>query len=66
MTQKPLSSIILAAGDGKRLRSQVPKALHQICGRPMIVHILRSIEGLLIKTGCRGRIRQRDAGGCVA
>lgn len=46
MAQKSLSSIILAAGDGTRLRSQVPKSLHRICGRPMIVHILRSIEGL--------------------
>ncbi|MBN2327671.1 MAG: NTP transferase domain-containing protein [Candidatus Omnitrophica bacterium] len=47
MSAKPLSSIILAAGDGTRLRSQVPKALHRICGRPMIVHILRTIEGLV-------------------
>ncbi len=47
MSEKPLASIILAAGDGTRLRSQVPKALHRICGRPMIVHILRTIEGLI-------------------
>jgi len=47
MAQKLLSSIILAAGDGTRLRSQVPKSLHRICGRPMIVHILRNIEGLI-------------------
>ncbi len=47
MATKPLSSIILAAGDGTRLRSQVPKSLHRICGRPMIVHILRTIEGLV-------------------
>ncbi len=47
MAEKPLSSIILAAGDGTRLRSQVPKSLHRICGRPMIVHILRMVEGLV-------------------
>lgn len=47
MNSKPLSSIILAAGDGKRLRSQVPKSLHRICGRPMIVHILRAIEAVV-------------------
>ena len=46
MANKPLAAIILAAGDGTRLRSQVPKSLHRICGRPMIVHILRTIEGL--------------------
>jgi bifunctional UDP-N-acetylglucosamine pyrophosphorylase / glucosamine-1-phosphate N-acetyltransferase len=28
--------VILAAGEGTRMRSAVPKVLHQICGRPMI------------------------------
>ncbi|MFB3788601.1 MAG: bifunctional UDP-N-acetylglucosamine diphosphorylase/glucosamine-1-phosphate N-acetyltransferase GlmU [bacterium] len=47
MSTKSLGSIILAAGDGKRLRSNFPKALHRICGRPMIEHILRTIDGLV-------------------
>lgn len=46
-TNKPLSSVILAAGDGTRMRSQMPKSLHRICGRPMIVHILRTINDLI-------------------
>ncbi len=46
MAEKSLGTVILAAGDGTRLRSQIPKSLHRICGRPMIVHILRTIEGL--------------------
>lgn len=44
---KPISSIILAAGDGTRMRSKQPKSLHRVCGRPMIVHILRSLDGLI-------------------
>jgi bifunctional UDP-N-acetylglucosamine pyrophosphorylase/glucosamine-1-phosphate N-acetyltransferase len=28
--------VILAAGEGTRMRSRLPKVLHQICGRPMI------------------------------
>src|SRR5690349_12410266 len=28
--------VILAAGEGTRMRSQKPKLLHEICGRPMI------------------------------
>ena len=28
--------IILAAGQGKRMRSQIPKVLHEVCGEPMI------------------------------
>ncbi|HEV7943800.1 MAG TPA: bifunctional UDP-N-acetylglucosamine diphosphorylase/glucosamine-1-phosphate N-acetyltransferase GlmU [Solirubrobacteraceae bacterium] len=30
-----LTVIVLAAGQGTRMRSQTPKALHEICGRPM-------------------------------
>jgi len=44
---KKMSCIILAAGAGTRLRSEMPKALHEICGEPMIVHLLRTIEGLI-------------------
>ncbi|MEY3989342.1 MAG: hypothetical protein RI985_423, partial [Chloroflexota bacterium] len=32
--------VILAAGDGTRMRSQTPKVLHQLAGRPMIRRIL--------------------------
>jgi bifunctional UDP-N-acetylglucosamine pyrophosphorylase/glucosamine-1-phosphate N-acetyltransferase len=36
----PLSVIILAAGLGKRMRSQVPKVLHPLAGRPMLAHVI--------------------------
>ena len=29
--------VILAAGEGTRMRSALPKVLHPICGRPMIL-----------------------------
>ena len=32
--------VILAAGKGKRMRSAVPKVLHEIAGRPMLGHVL--------------------------
>lgn len=38
---KPLASVILAAGDGKRLKSERPKALHEVCGHPMLYHVLK-------------------------
>ena len=37
---KDLRTIILAAGKGTRMRSDVPKVLHPVCGRPMIRYVL--------------------------
>jgi len=39
-----LAAVVLAAGKGKRLRSQTPKVLHPICGRPALWHVLRSVS----------------------
>src|SRR6266545_1300939 len=36
-----LTTVILAAGEGKRMRSRTPKVLHPICGRPLIGYALR-------------------------
>src|SRR5215212_8032904 len=32
----PLTAVILAAGQGNRMRSQLPKMLHPLCGRPLV------------------------------
>ena len=34
--------VILAAGEGKRMRSRQPKVLHPLCGRPLIAYALRA------------------------
>ena len=36
-----LTTVILAAGEGKRMRSRQPKVLHELCGRPLISYGLR-------------------------
>ncbi len=36
-----LTTLILAAGEGKRMRSRTPKVLHRLCGRPLIAYPLR-------------------------
>lgn len=33
-------SIILAAGEGKRMKSQLPKVLHKVCGKEMVNHVI--------------------------
>lgn len=43
-----ITSIILAAGEGKRMHSKVPKVLHKVCGKPMVEHVIncaREISG---------------------
>ncbi len=41
-----LSAVVLAAGEGTRMRSRTPKPLHRLCGRPMILHVLDALAGL--------------------
>jgi bifunctional UDP-N-acetylglucosamine pyrophosphorylase/glucosamine-1-phosphate N-acetyltransferase len=36
-----LTAVILAAGEGKRMRSRQPKMLHRMCGRPLVAYPLR-------------------------
>ncbi len=43
---RPLAAIILAAGKGTRMKSDLHKVLHPIAGRPMLFHLLESIDAL--------------------
>jgi bifunctional UDP-N-acetylglucosamine pyrophosphorylase/glucosamine-1-phosphate N-acetyltransferase len=40
VTSQIASVVVLAAGQGKRMKSSLPKVLHPVCGRPMILHVL--------------------------
>src|SRR5437588_853168 len=37
-----LTAIILAAGKSTRMKSKRPKALHEVCGLPMLEHVVRA------------------------
>nr|WP_170312402.1 bifunctional UDP-N-acetylglucosamine diphosphorylase/glucosamine-1-phosphate N-acetyltransferase GlmU [Paenibacillus sacheonensis] len=37
-------AIILAAGQGKRMKSKLYKVLHPVCGKPMVAHVLQTVK----------------------
>ena len=42
----PLSIIILAAGEGKRMKSALPKVLQPLAGRPLLAHVIDTARSL--------------------
>lgn len=44
-------AMIMAAGEGVRMASSTPKMLHQICGIPMVEHVMRALDSV-----CREQI----------
>ena len=45
----PKVAVVLAAGKGTRMRSALPKVLHQIAGRPLLEWVLEAIRAV----GCQ-------------
>jgi bifunctional UDP-N-acetylglucosamine pyrophosphorylase/glucosamine-1-phosphate N-acetyltransferase len=43
---QPLSVVILAAGQGKRMHSALPKVLHPLAGRPLVGHVIDAARKL--------------------
>lgn len=46
MSAVDLHLLVLAAGNSTRIRTGTPKALLDLCGRPLISHILQHAEPL--------------------
>lgn len=45
-------AVVLAAGQGKRMKSKLYKVLHPVCGKPMVGHVLDTVKA----TGCERSI----------
>lgn len=46
MKNKTLSAVILAAGKGTRMYSDLPKVLHKVAGKPMVKHVIDTANSL--------------------
>ncbi|MDB5685847.1 MAG: glmU, partial [Rhizorhabdus sp.] len=46
MTTRPFAALILAAGKGTRMKSDLHKVLHPIAGRPMLGHLIAAVDEL--------------------
>lgn len=42
------AAVILAAGEGTRLKSRLPKVLHEVAGRPLLAHVLAALTPLTL------------------
>ncbi|WP_201305481.1 bifunctional UDP-N-acetylglucosamine diphosphorylase/glucosamine-1-phosphate N-acetyltransferase GlmU [Paenibacillus puerhi] len=46
MKRLKIIGIVLAAGQGKRMKSKLYKVLHPVCGKPMVGHVVSALESL--------------------
>lgn len=51
-----LNVVILAAGQGKRMKSTLPKVLHPVAGRPMLAHVIDTVHALAQARGTLARL----------
>ena len=62
-----LDVVILAAGQGKRMHSALPKVLHPLAGKPIVGHVIDAVQTLAPRTICvvvRPRRRAGARGAC--
>jgi bifunctional UDP-N-acetylglucosamine pyrophosphorylase/glucosamine-1-phosphate N-acetyltransferase len=53
--RRAMNIVILAAGQGKRMRSNLPKVLHPVAGRPMLAHVIETAQ--TVARDCRTAAR---------
>ena len=46
---KNIAAIILAAGEGTRMKSSIPKVLHPVCGKPIVKYLVDTMRSIGIK-----------------
>ena len=52
-TPLPLDLVIMAAGKGTRMKSRLPKVLHQLAGRALLHHVIDTAAQLAARSRAR-------------
>lgn len=65
-----IRAVILAAGKGVRMRSEIPKVLHSLHGKPLVVHVVENVRGggiddIIVVVGYMGARVMETIGGDV-
>jgi bifunctional UDP-N-acetylglucosamine pyrophosphorylase/glucosamine-1-phosphate N-acetyltransferase len=60
---KPIVAVILAAGKGKRMKSDLPKVLHKLGGKPMVEYVVETaknvgVEKIILVIGYKWELTQ--------
>ena len=63
-----LTALILAAGQGTRMKSALPKVLHRVCGVPMVEQVIRVVRQAgfakcVVITGFKEELVRKDLAG---
>ena len=63
-----LAAVILAAGKGTRMKSDLPKVLHKVCGMPMVRHVLHAAResgsgSMVLVVGFGGELVEQEMKG---
>ena len=65
---KNIATVILAAGEGTRMKSSLPKVLHNICGKPMLEYLIDNVNSIginkvLVIVGHKAELVKKQIGG---
>ena len=44
MTARNTAAVILAAGKGVRMKSALPKVMHEMCGEPLLGYVIKAAK----------------------